>query len=156
MSDNRDKIELLKEFSVGKVFEYDGKKHIVEEASIKNFRFCIYTDRRRFVFLESEFGAFYDKVKWYDDFETSTSDEALQFVVNKPATKVEIISFPVVDDIQRSARVSEKLENMFNALADEKEVTDASLKKAKAMVDLSNSLVANAVMRVRLMTLNKQ
>ena len=156
MSDYKTIVELLKEFSKGKVFEFEGKKYVIEEASIKNFRFCVFTNRRNFVFLESEFGAFYDKVKWCDDFETSTSDEVVESIGNKLTTPVEIISFPVADDLQRSSRVSEKLEEMFNVLANEKEVSDASLKKAKAMVDLSNSMVANAVMRVRLMSLNKQ
>jgi hypothetical protein len=146
-------IQLLKEFSVGKVFEFEAKKYVVQEAGVKNFRFCVFTDRRNFVFLESEFGAFYDKVKWYDDFESSSN--ALETVVDKSVSKVEVLSFPVLDDVQRSVRVSEKLEDMFNALANETEVSDANLKKAKAMVDLSNSIVANAVMRVRLMSLNK-
>ena len=123
-------IERLKNFEAGKAFEFEKKIYSVKSVNYKDLKFIIYTDKRTFVFFESEYNEFIEQIKWID---TSVS------VAADKSHNAELITVN-----SRSLRIADKLEEMFNDIAGG-DLSDDKLKKATTMVNLSNAIDRKSV-----------
>lgn len=139
-------IERLKDFEAKKAFEFEKKTYCVKSASYKDLKFLIYTDKRTFVFFESEYDEFIDNIKWID---ASVSVTAAKGHTAK-SHNAEVINVN-----SRSLRIANKLEEMFNDIATG-DMSDEKLKKAAAMVNISNAIVANEVLNLRFIALQNK
>jgi len=139
-------IERLKDFEVKKAFEFEKKTYCVKSLSYKDLKFLIYTDKRTFVFFESELDEFINTIKWIDNSVIYPSKGH----ATEKSHNAEVIAVN-----SRSLRIANKLEEMFNDIASG-EMSDEKLKKATAMVNISNAIVANEVLNLRFMSLQNK
>lgn len=142
----KEKINL---FVAGSEFVFEGKSFTIEKNEIKLEKAVISTDKRTFVFYENELDEFIEKITFIEKV------PAIQGVSQElPVVKVDNVNLAIKAEIitsnQRANRISEKLEAMFDKLTDNP--SDETLKQAKAMQDLSNSIVNVEMMKFKLLT----
>jgi hypothetical protein len=139
--------EKVREF-YGKNFRYDGKEFKVADVSVVDNRAVIRTDKRSFVYYESEFEMFLN---------------SCVFVQNKRAEKARIANYPVVVNevkpdipeisttVKNASKVNEKLMEMFDTIC--QNPTKENIDKADAMVRVSDAMVKNELIRLRFLTI---
>lgn len=147
-------MKILIENFVNTAFTYEGKKYVVTYAKIIGAKAIIKTDKRTFVFLESEFKAFYDVIVF-----VPVVDVQKEFKPTQVQPYVEITSkstslnAEVIQANSISNRVISKLEMMFDELSNSP--TEETYKKAKSMVDTSNAMMNVMAQNYKFLSLNK-
>lgn len=131
---------------VGKKFIFSTLKYTVLEAKIVNDKAALKTDRRTFVFLESELDVFMTKIKFLEHNTLVKNKDA--FVVQSSPLQVEIIAAE-----SNAQKVSNKLMEIFDTLSDNP--TDLCFKKAAAMVNVSNSIVNIQMAQIKFSSLKR-
>lgn len=126
--------EKLQQFE-NKSFVWQKKTYCVKEVFVKNLRAVIITDRRSFVWLESQLDEFIMEIGFFENTnEIAVKEHNMKSDITSNALECEII-----EQNGLAARLTEKLEGMFDLL--EVDSSDQSLKKAKSMVDIANAIV---------------
>lgn len=142
---------------VGVEFIFSTLKYKVKKVKEVNGRAVIETDRRTFCFLPSELGDWMENIKILDT--TEIKKEQLE-VLPVPEVKVyakEVVAEPtalqteIIKTNQLSRRITDKLEAVFNELADGP--SDETYKKAAAMVNASNAIMNMQVANYKFLTL---
>jgi hypothetical protein len=139
-------IEKLNAFGPGKSFLFEKKRYDVTKTKFQDLKFMIFTEQRTFVYYETELDDFVTKIEFLSDVEKVSTSPA----VSSNSFKAEIIR---VSD--RSLRIAEKLEDVFNDIY-KSDNDDAKIKKAASLVQISNAIVANEVARFRFLNLQSK
>lgn len=130
-------------------FVYEKKLHKVESVTVVNNRLVIKTNRQTFVKLESEIDDFYEAI---DIRELSKLEEKVPWL---PSNDVIAEATPLQKEIiatnERSNRISDKLEAVFNELSENP--SDDLYKKAAAMVNTSNAIMNMQVANYKFLSL---
>jgi hypothetical protein len=135
-------------------FMYEGKKYIVIAAKINGAKAIIKTNKRTFVFLESEFQAFYDEITFVPVVDVKKELNPIQVQPYVEITsKSTSLNAEVIQANSLSNRIVTKLEVMFDELSNSP--TEESYKKAKSMVDTSNAIMNVMAQNYKYLTLNK-
>ena len=132
----------------GASFKFEGKVHSVVECKEKDQKALIFTDRRTFVFYEHELDDFLLEIVFIEprkELPSLPAEKPLPAVPELPSIRAEIIT-----SNERASRISQKLEDMFDKLSDGP--TEEVLKQAKAMQDLSNSIVNVETLKFKFLT----
>ena len=149
-------IERLKTVEAGKAFEFEKKIYTVKSVSYKDLKFIIYTDKRTFVFFESELDVFIQDLIWV---EVQKPDVKFEkggiYTPNKFFPLEKKHTAEVITVNSRSLRIANRLEEVFNEISSG-DLSDDKLKKATAMVNISNAIVANEVLNLRFMALQNK
>lgn len=149
---------------VGERFSYNTLIYKVLEVKIVNQKATIKTDRRTFVFLESELNDFMEVIKFLEvDISRlnsvvvtsplevqkiwSSEDEIGKAVQSSP------LQAEIVIAESNAQKVSNKLMEVFETLAESP--TEETYKKAAAMVNVSNSIVAVQMAQIKFLSLKK-
>lgn len=139
----------------GKAFKYCGKTYTVKETKIVNQRAVILTDGQSFVKINSELEAFMDDIEIVK-IKKANSIAAAAKSFNQPA-EVVVKSSPLQAEIvvaeSNAQKVSNKLMEVFDMLSDAP--TEETYKKAQAMVNVSNSIVAVQMAQIKFLSLKK-
>jgi hypothetical protein len=139
-------IEKLNEFIPGTSFLFEKRRYDVTKTKFQELKFMIFTKQRTFVYYETEF----------DEFVTKT-----EFLFNvgpgiaAPAVSNNIYEAEIIRVSDRSLRISEKLEDLFNDIY-KSDNDDVKIKKAASLVQISNAIVANEVARFRFLNLQSK
>lgn len=149
---------------IGKKFIFSTLKYKVLEVKIVNQKAAIKTDRRTFVFLESELDDFIEAIRFFE-----VEDSKLNDVVVTSPLEVQRIwssedeigkavqSSPLQAEIviaeSNAQKVSNKLMEVFETLAESP--SEETYKKAAAMVNVSNSIVAVQMAQIKFLSLKK-
>lgn len=146
------------------IFGYAGKVFKVLETKIVNSKAVIKTDRKTFVFLESELNEFWSDINIMESdaiIESKLSHAVISSPKNKNWTP-DKSSLPMKESphkaeiIQANAlslRMIDKLENVFNEISENP--GDEVFKKADAMVKAANAIVNVQVASLKYLMLNK-
>jgi len=129
---------------VNKSFVYQNKTHKVLDVKDIYGKIAIITDRQTFSKLESDFDAFMEEI---DVRELSVFEEKVVVVRKEHVYQGEIIKANNL-----SARITEKLEAVFDELSGEKP-SEETFKKASAMVGISNAVVNVQMANYKFLTL---
>lgn len=144
-------------------FLYESKTYKVIECKIVNGKAVIRTDKQTFVKLESELDVFMQFVEFIEN-ETSLAkivdvvkeekriEKVAAYENKSEVIKETIYKAEIVNANDRALRISEKLEDVFNAISDG-ETDEKLIKKADAMVRLSNAIVSNEMTRFKYLNL---
>jgi hypothetical protein len=139
----------------GKAFKYCGKTYSVKETKIVNQRGVILTDGQSFVKTNSELEAFIDDIEIVKIEKTTVGVVSSKLFT--PSDEVVLKSSPFQAEIivaeSNAQKVSNKLMEVFNSLADSP--TEETYKKAQAMVNVSNSIVAVQMAQIKFLSLKK-
>lgn len=147
------------------IFGYDGKVFKVLETKVVNGKAVIKTDKRTFVFLETELNEFWSGINIFESGGLVIESKISQAVIAEPQSenwipnkntlplkesphKVEIMQANAL-----SVRMIDKLENVFNELAESP--GEEVYKKADAMVKAANAIVNVQVASLKYLMLNK-
>lgn len=118
-----------------KAFVWQKKTYIVKQVLIKNLRAIIVTDRRTFVWYESQLDDFMKEIVFLENKpELPAKNQSMVPVLGQ-----DVIECEIIEQNGLAARLTEKLEGMFDMV--EADPSDETLKKAKSMVDLANTIV---------------
>ena len=135
---------------VGAAFQWEGRTYNVQKALVKEMKAIIFTDHRTFAYYESEFDDFILKVVFL-----TPSDKPVLSAAGALPERHSTLNIPEVISVSnRADRLSDGLEAIFNQLT--QNPSDEVLKKAKAMVDVSNAIVNVEMVRYKCLTLNRQ
>jgi hypothetical protein len=136
-------------------FMYEGKKYVVIAAKINGTKAIVKTDKRTFVFLESEFNAFYDAIVFVPVIDVKKELNPMQAQPYVEITsKSTSLHAEVVQANQLSVRLTNSLEEIFNELA-YGDPTDKTYRKAEAMVRATNAIVSVQLANYKYLSLNK-
>lgn len=141
-------IEKLSEFTSGRSFLFEKKRYDVSNTKYQDLKFMIFTSQRTFVFYDTELEDFISKLEFL-------SDEAVEKIKQTTAVTTNSYKAEIIRVNDRSLRISEKLEDLFNDIYGS-ENDDAKLKKAASLVQISNAIVANEVARFRFLNLQSK
>jgi len=138
---------------IDKCFLYEGKQFKVLGTKIVNHKATIITDKRTFVFYETELDDFLEIIdlRELSDFEKKNAlaaQKTAEIVEKNHVHDVEIIK---VDSV--AAKMVDSLMSVFDELSNSP--TDETYKKAKAMVDVSGAVVNAQVLQLRVKMLRK-
>lgn len=137
--------EKIKQF-YGAVFKFEGKEYAVSDCKEKDQKALIFTNRRTFAFYEHDLDDFLLEIVFLEiKKENLPVEKPYQAVPELPSIRAEIVS-----SNERASRISQKLEDMFDKLSDNP--TEEVLKQAKAMQDLSNSIVNVETLKFKFLT----
>jgi len=149
---------------VGERFIFSTLEYKVLGVKIVNQKAAIKTDRRTFVFLESELDDFMESIKFLDveSFPKKVVEPKKELQVqniwsqeqNVPeVAKTSALQAEIVVAESNAQKVSNKLMEVFDSLADNP--TEETYKKASAMVNVSNSIVAVQMAQIKFLSLKK-
>lgn len=149
---------------VGERFIFSTLEYKVLEVKIVNQKATIKTDRRTFVFLESELDDFMEVIKFVDveNFSKKSIEPKKELHVQtiwsqeqniQQVAKYSPLQAEIVVAESNAQKVSNKLMEVFNLLADSP--TEETYKKASAMVNLSNSIVNVQMAQIKFLSLKK-
>lgn len=146
------------------IFLWNGREYKVMNAKILDHKASIITNRQTFVKYESELDSFINEITFIDKSNTLDSSEV---VVKKEEDRKKLVEetkkegvviyqsvhhAEIIGANERALRISEKLESVFDEIsagcADDK-----LLKKADAMLKVSNAIVNNEMMRFKYLNL---
>lgn len=130
-------------FAPGASFEYQKKIYNVKSCDFVSGKYLVKTNVRTFVFFESEFDAFVQEIRFIDNAD------------KKIVTRNEPYKAEIVGVNSRSLRIADKLEEVFNEISNG-DFDEGKLKKAHAMVNISNAIVANEVLNLRFLALKNK
>jgi hypothetical protein len=134
----------------GKSFKYCGKTYTVKNTKIVNQKGVVLTDSQSFVKTNSELEAFMEDI----EFVKLDKKDLLEFI---PSSELVAKSSPLQAEIlvaeSNAQKVSNKLMEVFNSLADNP--SEDTYKKAAAMVNVSNSIVAVQMAQIKFLSLKK-
>jgi hypothetical protein len=122
------------QFLYQKEFWYQNKLYFCIDVAKKEDKFVVKTKQRSFVFFESEFVVFYDSL-------------VIDNSVKPPAVKK--VHNAVVMKEPTCVKVNEALMDMFEKISGET-VDQEVLKKADMMVKISDAMVKNELLRLKL------
>lgn len=123
----------------GKKFRHDGKEFKVVDVCIRENKAVIKTNKRTFVYYESELVLFMNSV---------------EFIVHANLQDWKPKEVPVVSVINtetNSEKVNTKLMEMFDTIC--QNPTKENIDKADAMVRVSDAMVKNELIRLRFLTI---
>ncbi|KQS45933.1 hypothetical protein ASG38_15095 [Flavobacterium sp. Leaf359] len=130
----------------GARFKFKEKEFAVTDCKEKDQKALIYTDKRTFAFYEHELDDFLLEIVFLEaKKETLPAEKAYQAEPVLPSIRAEIVS-----SNERASRISQKLEDMFDKLS--VNPTEEVIKQAKAMQDLSNSIVNVETLKFKFLT----
>ena len=149
---------------IGKKFIFSTLKYTVLEVKIVNQKAAIKTDRRTFVFLENELDDFIEAIKFLEVdsskltavvAENTLEVQRIWSSENESGKAVQLSPFQaeIVVAESNSQKVSNKLMEVFEALSDRP--TEATYKKASAMVNVANSIVNIQMAQIKFLSLKK-
>ena len=149
---------------VGERFIFSTLEYKVLEVKIVNQKAAIKTDRRTFVFLESELDDFMEAIKFVDieNFPKKAVEQKKELQVQtiwsqeqsaQELVKPSPLQAEIVVAESNAQKVSNKLMEVFDSLADNP--TEETYKKAQAMVNVSNSIVAVQMAQIKFLSLKK-
>jgi hypothetical protein len=129
-------------------FFWKSNLYIVKSAKIVNQKAVIVTDKKSFVYFDNEYQEFFKEVSAsIVRTKNAISENIKNFpIVQKPEEQVH--QAIVVNLNNRATRMADKLEEIFNLLS-ESGSNDIDIKKADAMVKLSNAVVASELVRFK-------
>lgn len=134
-------VEKIKEALEGTSFKYKGKSYLFKECKSVNSKLMVLTDTAT---LQADYDnpeAFLNEI---EVIKVDVSGEQLPVPDNRvDASIVEVnraIKAEIINSNQRSTRMADKMEEMFNKLCDGTP-DDNLIKQATAMRDMSNSIV---------------
>ena len=142
---------------VGRSFIFSTLKYKVKKAKIINGNAVIITDRKPFNFYPAEFNDWYRNIQICEDSEDKIMVPSK--VINEwiPPVKIENVPSPLQVEIvvaeSNAQKVSNKLMEVFETLAESP--TEETYKKAAAMVNVSNSIVAVQMAQIKFLSLKK-
>ena len=124
----------------GKKFRFDNKEFSVVDVTIRETKAVIRTDKRTFVFFESELVLFMNSVEFIVN--------ANQVGISSKSHDAEVIleTPPAVKNV---AKVNEKLMEMFDLISTDS--NKENIAKAETMVKLSDAMVKNELIRLKLL-----
>jgi DNA-directed RNA polymerase subunit E'/Rpb7 len=143
----------------GKFFKYNGKIYTVRETKIVNQKGVILTDGSSFVKTKAEMEVFLDEIEILEVLPVKSFIPGCVTGVDyyKPSDELVLKSSPLQAEIvvaeSNAQKVSNKLMEVFNSLADSP--TEETYKKASAMVNVSNSIVAVQMAQIKFLSLKK-
>jgi hypothetical protein len=123
----------------GKKFRHDGKEYKVVDVCIRENKAVIRTNKRTFVYYESELVLFMNSI---------------EFIVHANLQEWKPKEVPVVSVINtetNSEKVNTKLMEMFDTIC--QNPTKENIDKADAMVRVSDAMVKNELIRLRFLTI---
>jgi hypothetical protein len=123
----------------GKKFRHDGKEFKVVDVCIRENKAVIRTNKRTFVYYESELVLFMNSI---------------EFIVHANLQEWKPKEVPVVSVINtetNSEKVNTKLMEMFDTIC--QNPTKENIDKADAMVRVSDAMVKNELIRLRFLTI---
>jgi hypothetical protein len=139
----------------GKAFKYCGRTYVVKETKIVSQKAVILTDGQSFVKTNSELEAFMEDIEIVKI--EKFKDGGFVPKPYIPSDEVVFKSSPLQAEIlvaeSNASKVSNKLMEVFNSLADSP--TEETYKKASAMVNVSNSIVAVQMAQIKFLSLKK-
>lgn len=149
---------------VGEIFIFSTIKYTVLEVKIVNQKAIIKTDRRTFAFLERELDDFIETIKFLDvehSKNSATPGEKSLEVQNiwslenegKKAVQSSPLQVEIIVAESNAQKVSSKLMEVFDSLSESP--TEETYKKAAAMVNVSNSIVAVQMAQIKFLSLKK-
>jgi hypothetical protein len=149
---------------IGERFIFSTLEYKVLEVKIVNQKAAIKTDRRTFVFLESELTDFMESIKFLDveNFDKKAVEPKKELQVetiwsqeqNVPeVAKTSVLQAEIVMAESTAHKVSNKLMEVFEMLANSP--TEETYKKAAAMVNVSNSIVNVQMAQIKFLSLKK-
>ena len=124
--------EKLNQF-YGKKFRHDGKEYAVVDVTVRDTKAVIRTDKRTFVFYESELALFIPSI----EFITNGSVEI----------GVKTHDVTIVNPVNNSEKVNNKLMEMFDKIVNHP--SKENIAQAETMVKLSDAMVKNELMRLK-------
>ena len=130
---------------VNKSFVYQNKTHKVLEVKDIYGKIAIITDKQAFSKLESDFDDFMEEI---DVREMSVFEEK---AVAKQQPKGHVYQAEIIKANNLSARITDKLEAVFDELANKP--SEETFKKANAMVSASNAIVNVQMANYKFLTL---
>ena len=130
-------LEIVNEL-IDKIFSFENKEYKVREVSVKFQKAVIITDKRTFVWFPHELNEFMEKITIIDP-GALVSEKEEWLPSNQVAAELTPLKAEIIHTNKQSRRITDKLEAVFNELADKP--GEATYKKAKAMVDASNAIV---------------
>jgi hypothetical protein len=134
----------------GKSFKYCGKTYTVKNTKIVNQKGVVLTDSQSFVKTTSELEAFMEDI----EFVKLDKKDLLEFIPsNELVAKSSPLQAEIVVAESNAQKVSNKLMEVFNSLADNP--SEDTYKKAAAMVNVSNSIVAVQMAQIKFLSLKK-
>lgn len=134
----------------GKSFKYCGKTYTVKNTKIVNQKGVVLTDSQSFVKTNSELEAFMEDI----EFVKLDKKDLLEFIPsNELVAKSSPLQAEIVVAESNAQKVSNKLMEVFNSLADNP--SEDTYKKAAAMVNVSNSIVAVQMAQIKFLSLKK-
>lgn len=134
----------------GKAFKYCGKTYIVKSTKIVNQKGVVLTDSQSFVKTTSELEAFMEDI----EFVKLDKKDLMEFIPsNELVAKSSPLQVEIVVAESTAQKVSNKLMEVFDSLADSP--TEETYKKAAAMVNVSNSIVAVQMAQIKFLSLKK-
>jgi hypothetical protein len=128
---NDDKLKFL----YGREFKYQNKVFQCVDVKRTEEKFIVKTKQRSFVFYESEFELFY---------------QDLNFDVNTKLPKSKVHQAVVIQEQPICVQVNEKLLEMFDQVSKTKKPNKELLQKATTMVQLSDAMVKNELLRLKI------
>ena len=136
-------------------FTYEGKKYVVISAKINSAKAIIKTDKRTFVFLESEFKEFYDAITFVPVLDVKKELNPMQVQPYVEITsKSTSLHAEVIQANQLSVRLTDSLEEIFREIA-YGDPGEKTFRKAEAMVRATNAIVAVQLANYKYLALNK-
>jgi hypothetical protein len=124
----------------GKKFLYDNKEYAVVDVTIKEEKAIIRTNKRTFVFFESELVLFMNSVEFIvnaNQVAPSSKSHNAEVIVSSP---------PAVKNV---VKVNDKLMEMFDLISVDS--NKENIAKAETMVKLSDAMVKNELIRLKLL-----
>jgi hypothetical protein len=128
---NDDKLKFL----YGREFKYQNKVFQCVDVKRTEEKFIVKTKQRSFVFYESEFELFY---------------EDLNFDVNTKLPKSKVHQAVVIQEQPICVQVNAKLMDIFQLISETDNPEKELLQKANTMVQLSDAMVKNELLRLKI------
>ena len=149
---------------VGVIFSYNTLIYKVLEVKIVNQKATIKTDRRTFVFLESELDDFIEAIKFLEVKTSKLTDGSVEKSLevqkiwsseNEGSKEVQLspLQAEIIVAESNSSKVNAKLMDMFDLLS--KKPTEMTFKQASAMVNVSNAIVSVQMAQFKFLSLKK-
>lgn len=139
----------------GKAFKYCGKTYTVKNTKIVNQKGVVLTDSQSFVKTTSEMKAFIEDIEFVKIEKFKDGGPVPSSYV--PSNDVVLKSSPLQAELiiaeSTTQKVSNKLMEVFEMLSDNP--TEDTYKKAAAMVNVSNSIVAVQMAQIKFLSLKK-
>lgn len=149
---------------LGVRFSYNTLIYKVLEVKIVNQKATIKTDRRTFVFLESELDDFIEAIKFLEVKTSKLTDGSVEKSLevqkiwsseNEGSKEVQLspLQAEIIVAESNSSKVNAKLMDMFDLLS--KKPTEMTFKQASAMVNVSNAIVSVQMAQFKFLSLKK-